>query len=226
MAWNSILFDLDGTLTESGPGITRSVQYALHQMGIEEPDLAKLEVFVGPPLNLSFREIYGMDEKQTAEAIRWFRERYNETGVFENRLYPGVTDMLQSLHAAGKRLAIASSKPEQMVYKVLEHFDIKDCFDVIVGSPMSAEEDNRMGADNKLLMVQKALEGLGIRDGADHRKDCAMVGDRMFDMKGAEANRVAAVGVTYGYGSREELREAGAEELADSVEELEKILLR
>ena len=226
MVWNSILFDLDGTLTESGPGITRSVQYALHQMGIEEPDLAKLEAFVGPPLNLSFREIYGMDEKQTAEAIRWFRERYNETGVFENRLYPGVMDMLQSLHAAGKRLAIASSKPEQMVHKVLEHFDIKNCFDVIVGSPMSAEEDNRMGADNKLLMVQKALEGLGIRDGADHRKDCAMVGDRMFDMKGAKANKVAAVGVTYGYGSREELLEAGAEELAGSVEELERILLR
>lgn len=225
MAWSSILFDLDGTLTESGPGITRSVQYALEKMGISEPDLAKLETFVGPPLNLSFREQYGFDEEKTKEAIRWFRQRYDAEGVFENSLYPGAYDLLKKLQAAGKRLAIASSKPEQMVHKVLEHFDIADCFDVIVGSPMSAEEDNKMGADNKLLMVQKALLGLGIREGEDHRADCAMVGDRSFDMKGAKANRVAAIGVTYGYGSREELLEAGADELAASVEELGRILL-
>ena len=232
MRFESILFDLDGTLTESGPGITRSVQYALHRMGIEEPDLGKLEPFVGPPLNLSFRERYGMNEEESAQAIHYFREVYDTKGVYENRLYPGIRELLQQLHQAGIRLAIASSKPEPMVHKVLEHFGIQDDFNVIVGSHLEEELDNKMGADNKLRMVKKALQGLGIRENADREEAvdaadaCAMVGDRSFDMKGAKTNRVTAVGVTYGYGSRRELEEAGADFIAANAEELGKILLQ
>ena len=279
MRFESILFDLDGTLTESGPGITRSVQYALHRMGIEEQDLGKLEPFVGPPLNLSFRERYGMNEEESAQAIHYFRERYDTSGVYENRLYPGVRELLSRLHKAGVRLAIASSKPEPMVHKVLEHFGIEGDFNVIVGSRMEEELDNKMGADNKLRMVQKALQGLGIPEGARFESDiemslsnssigadapaaafgktafadfasarykygtlvaekeaavrademkrrCAMVGDRSFDMRGAKANRVTAVGVTYGYGSRRELEEAGADFIAANAEELGEILLQ
>ena len=224
MAFQNILFDLDGTLTESGPGITRSVQYALHQMGIEEPDLQKLEPFVGPPLNLSFRERYGMNEEETGRAIHYFRESYDTKGIYENNVYPGVRELLQMLHEQGSRLAIASSKPEPMVHRVLEHFGIVGYFDVIVGSHVEEELDNKMGADNKLLMVKKALQGLGLSVEPGHRKYYAMVGDRSFDMNGAKANHVTAVGVSYGYGSRRELEEAGADFIADTVEELGRIL--
>lgn len=243
MAFQNILFDLDGTLTESGPGITRSVQYALHQMGIEEPDLQKLEPFVGPPLNLSFRERYGMSEEETGRAIHYFRESYDTKGIYENNVYPGVRELLQQLHEQGSRLAIASSKPEPMVHRVLEHFEIAGYFDVIVGSHVEEELDNKMGADNKLLMVKKALQGLGLSVEPDsgaagepepamtealrqaRRKSYAMVGDRSFDMNGAKANHVTAVGVSYGYGSRRELEEAGADFIADTVEELGRILM-
>lgn len=225
MAFQNILFDLDGTLTESGPGITRSVQYALHQMGIEEPDLQKLEPFVGPPLNLSFRERYGMSEEETGRAIHYFRESYDTKGIYENNVYPGVRELLQQLHEQGSRLAIASSKPEPMVHRVLEHFGIAGYFDVIVGSHVEEELDNKMGADNKLLMVKKALQGLGLSVESGHRKSYAMVGDRSFDMNGAKANHVTAVGVSYGYGSRRELEEAGADFIADTVEELGRILM-
>lgn len=224
MAFQNILFDLDGTLTESGPGITRSVQYALHQMGIEEPDLQKLEPFVGPPLNLSFRERYGMSEEETGRAIHYFRESYDTKGIYENNVYPGVRELLQQLHEQGRRLAIASSKPEPMVHRVLEHFGIAGYFDVIVGSHVEEELDNKMGADNKLLMVKKALQGLGLSVEQGRRKSYAMVGDRSFDMNGAKANHVTAVGVSYGYGSRRELEEAGADFIADTVEELGRIL--
>lgn len=259
MAFQNILFDLDGTLTESGPGITRSVQYALHQMGIEEPDLQKLEPFVGPPLNLSFRERYGMSEEETGRAIHYFRESYDTKGIYENNVYPGVRELLQQLHEQGSRLAIASSKPEPMVHRVLEHFGIAGYFDVIVGSHVEEELDNKMGADNKLLMVKKALQGLGLSVEPDcgaagepesamteepgpvmagepepvmtealkraRRKSYAMVGDRSFDMNGAKANHVTAVGVSYGYGSRRELEEAGADFIADTVEKLGRILM-
>ena len=229
MAFQNILFDLDGTLTESGPGITRSVQYALYQMGIEEPDLQKLEPFVGPPLNLSFRERYGMNEEETGRAIHYFRESYDTKGIYENNVYPGVRELLQMLHEQGSRLAIASSKPEPMVHRVLEHFGIAGYFDVIVGSHVEEELDNKMGADNKLLMVKKALQGLGMTGRPetlrrDRRKSYAMVGDRSFDVNGAKANHVTAVGVSYGYGSRRELEEAGADFIADTVEELGRIL--
>ncbi len=226
MAYSKILFDLDGTLTESGPGITHAVQYALQQMGIEEPDREKLECFVGPPLNVTFRQRYGMNEEETAKAIRCFREVYDGGMIFENRVYPGVPELLEELCGRGVRLAIASSKPQPMVEKVLEHFGLRDCFDVIVGAASSAEEDNRSGVDHKLMIVQKALAELGLPDAPEAPKpDCAMVGDRSFDIKGARFNHVAAIGVSYGYGSREELEEAGADAVADSVEELRRLLL-
>ena len=226
MKYSKILFDLDGTLTESGPGITHAVQYALHQMGIEEPNRSQLECFVGPPLNVSFREYYGMNEQQSAEAIHHFREVYDREMIYENEVYPGVPKLLKTLHEQGVHLAIASSKPENMVHKVLEYFGLKSFFDVIVGSSISEELDNKMGTDNKLLMVQKALRELGVLQSAEGVPimDCAMVGDRSFDIKGARANHVTAVGVTYGYGSRQELEEAGAEYIADDVRQLQEIL--
>ena len=222
-----ILFDLDGTISQSGPGITRCAQYALHKMGIEEPDLEKLEVFVGPPLNITFQQQYGFDPERSVEAVRLFQERYEQIGVFENEIYPGVDDMLRSLQAAGKHLAIASSKPRHLIPIVLSKFGIEDYFEVIAAPGFEQELTNKMGSDNKQFMVRLALEQLGIADpdpAALHAR-CAMVGDRFYDIEGALANGVTAIGVTYGYGTREELEQAGAEILADSAQELTRILM-
>lgn len=246
MAYEKILFDLDGTLTESGPGITHAVQYALQQVGIEEPDRAELECFVGPPLNVMFRQRYGMDDETSAEAIKCFRKVYDGGMIFENRVYEGIPELLQELHEQGIQLAIASSKPLPMVHKVLEHFGLEKYFDVIVGGKPSAEEDNQSSADHKLQMVKEALMKMGVENASqdagrekegevspqcskesrdkEKRENCAMVGDRCYDIKGALFNHVTAIGVTYGYGSREELEEAGADCIAESVTELRQLL--
>lgn len=223
MKIQAILFDLDGTLTASGPGITRSAQYALHRMGIEEPDASKLTFFVGPPLNLTFRERYGMNDEETARAISLFRERYDTKGVFENELYPGIVDMLKKLSISGHVLAVSSSKPQYLVEEVLSHFDIRKYFRVIVGSSADAEEDSRMGADNKAEMIRKTLTELAHMIPAS---PAAMVGDRFYDINGAKANHLTAVGVSYGYGTREELEKAGADYVADTVTELEQYLIQ
>ena len=265
-AFEYVLFDLDGTISESGPGITRCAQYALHEMGVEEPDLVKLERFVGPPLNVSFRKYYGFSAEESVEAVRIFQERYDRIGVFENAIYPGVEDMLRELRNAGLHLAIASSKPKHLIPIVLGQFGIADCFEVIAAPGFEQELTNKMNSDNKQFMVQMALEQLGVipaddpqplsgcsssagettvpagpdstapgnaekekdsrqKNAGDLRSRCAMVGDRFYDIRGAIANHVTAIGVTYGYGTREELEEAGADIIADSAGELCAILL-
>ena len=231
MAYTRVLFDLDGTLTESGPGVTGAVQYALQKLGIEEPDRSKLEVFIGPPLNISFQEFYHLTAEETQLAVHYFREVYDSKMIFENQLYPGVRELLKQLHTDGVQLAIASSKPDAMVHKVLNYFDIEADFDVIVGSADDEEEDGKAGKDNKQRMVEKALAQLRElnADGSDEAAFCegtAMVGDRCFDIKGAKANHVAAIGVSYGYGSRKELTESGADAIAADTKELYEILRR
>lgn len=220
--YQNILFDLDGTLSESGPGITRSAQYALHKMGIDEPDLAKLTVFAGPPLNLTFHQYYHFNDEETVQAVRYFQERYNEKGVFETELYPGVKDMLRTLWEDDSRtLCLTSSKPEPLVQKVLDYLGIRSFFQIIVGSDMKDEADNKAGADNKQQMIAKTLQALDRPD----LSRTVMVGDRLFDINGARGNHIASIGVTYGYGSREELENAGADRIAESVPELQALLM-
>ena len=219
------IFDLDGTLTESGPGIMKSVQYALHCYGIEEPDLEKLRSFVGPPLNISFREKYGADDETAAGMVVKFRERYNVTGVYENSPYPGIPKMLALCKRKGLRLAVASSKPEYLVIRVLEHFGMKDYFDVFIGSRPEMELSTEAAKDTKGYAVRMALEALADgRPVEEIRKKTAMVGDRLFDIKAAIDHGLYPVGVTFGYGSVEELSDAGALMLADSAESLGRFL--
>ena len=211
-----ILFDLDGTLTDPKPGITGCVQYALHEMGIEEPDLDKLEVFIGPPLAESFMEFYGMERRLADRAVEKYRERFAVTGIYENELYPGMKEMLAALKEAGCRLAVASSKPEPFVKRILEHFEIARYFDVAVGS----------GLDGSLAqkedVVREALRRLGEKAGMP---DTVMVGDRKYDVTGARALGLRCIGVSFGYAQPGELEEAGAWRIADDVEELGRILL-
>lgn len=213
------LFDLDGTLTDPKMGITTCVQYALRSFGIEEPDLDKLEPFIGPPLKESFMEFYGMDGEQAMEAVEKYRERFNDKGIYENEIYPGVARMLQILSGKGFGLAVASSKPTVYVERILEHFGIRQYFKAVVGSEL---DGSRTGKDQVVMEALRRLFG----DKPIACKEVYMIGDRRFDMEGARAARVESVGVTYGYGGMEELREAHADYIVESVEELREFLLR
>lgn len=216
------LFDLDGTLTDPREGITKCVQYALHHYGIEEPDLSKLECFIGPPLADSFMEFYHFSEEQAWEACEVYRERFVPIGAYENKVFSGVPQMLQKMKAQGIRIAIASSKPEVSVRKILEYFDLDKYFDVIVGSA----PDGSHGAKEEI--VERALSELGIQmlSEKDRFSQCAMVGDRKFDMTGAKAHGVTAIGVSFGFAEEGELEKAGADFIVDSITELQELLLR
>lgn len=216
---NYLLFDLDGTLTDPKVGICTCVQYALASFGIEEPDIEKLTPFIGPPLKGSFMEFYHMDEEQAESAVAKYRERFQDKGLFENELYEGIPEMLEALNSRGMFLAVASSKPTVFVERILEHFHIKKYFKVIVGSEL---DGTRVNKDE---VVEEALRRL-FGDKPVDKEKVYMIGDRRFDVEGARAMGVESVGVTYGYGDMEELREAKADYIVRSVEELRDFLLR
>lgn len=208
-----ILFDLDGTLTDSGPGITACVQYALEKMGRPEPDLKKLEVFVGPPLVDQFMAYAGFTKEEADQAVVYYRERYTTKGMFENALYPGIEELLAYLKDQGCVLAVASSKPEPYVHQILEYFKLTGYFTEIVGAEL--EEGQR---STKEEVIEEALKRLHMESS---RQDVVMVGDRSYDVLGAHACGIQCIGVAYGYGSMDELIRAGVTYVADSVEELE-----
>lgn len=210
-----ILFDLDGTLTDPGEGITRSVAYALRHFGIEVTDRTTLYPFIGPPLRESFQRYYGFSDEQTTQAVGWFREYFETVGLFENTVYPGVPEMLAALTAAGKRLVLATSKPEAFARQILEHFSLASYFAYIAGANMDETRTR------KAEVVAYALKSVGITD----LSRAVMVGDREYDVRGAREAGLATVGVLYGYGSRAELEQAGAIATAASVEQLQAILL-
>ncbi len=217
-----ILFDLDGTLTDPKLGITRSVQYALRALGIEEPSLDKLEPFIGPPLADSFREFYGLEEEQVVTAVAKYRERFTDQGIYENEIYPGTVRMLASLRAGGKKLAIASSKPTPFVERILDHFEIRAYFDYIIGSNM----DGTRG--KKEEVVEEALRQMlpaGMPP-AEKKAGVAMVGDRRFDIEGAREHGITSVGVSFGYAPEGELEQAGADHIVDTVEALAGLLMQ
>lgn len=206
-----ILFDLDGTLTESGEGITKSVQYALEKLGQPEPDLKKLEVFVGPPLLQQFMKYADLDEETAVRAVEYYRERYTDIGIFENQVYPGVEDMLDKLRGKGYILAVASSKPERFVKKVLDHFDLTKYFHEIVGSEMNG------GRTSKADVIEEALDRLHM---GDHRDQVIMVGDKEHDVFGARKAGLKCLVVSYGYGSEDELKNAMPLKIVDSAQEV------
>ncbi len=209
-----ILFDLDGTITDPKPGITKSVQYALRAFGIEVEDPDSLCSFIGPPLMKSFQEYYGFDEAAAKKAVEKYREYFSVTGLYENAVIEGMELLLSRLRQEGKLLIVATSKPEYFAKKILEHFHLDGYFTDICGS----ELDGRRTAKEEV--IRYALERNKISD----LKDAVMVGDRLHDMEGAKAVGMACVGVLFGYGSREELLEAGADRIAATVEEVYEIL--
>lgn len=207
--YRAILFDLDGTLTASAEGITKSVQYALQKLGIEEPDLKKLESFVGPPLLEQFMKAYGMDEATARQAVIHYRKRYEEIGIYENQVYPGVQNLLQTLKSRGYQLAVASSKPIFYVRQILDYFQLTSFFTVIEGSRMNGL---RTG---KGEVIREALRRLKMED---CREQAVMVGDRKHDVRGAREAGIDCVAVSYGYGSLEELQRESPVVIAPTIE--------
>ena len=210
----SVLFDLDGTLTDPGVGITGSVMYALEQLGLPVPPRAELYRFIGPPLRDSFRDFYGMDEAQTAEAVRLFRVYFAEQGLHENELYDGVLPMLRALDGAGFHLVLATSKPEQWARVIMAHFGLDAYVRDIAGATMDHSRTKKGD------VIAYALERFQV-DPAN----AVMVGDRKHDILGGKENHLPGIGVTYGYGDRAELTAAGAAAIADTPAELLSILM-
>lgn len=206
-----ILFDLDGTLTESGEGIINCVQYALEKLGKKEEHPENLQCFIGPPLKEQFMKYAGLSEEEGEKAVVYYRERYTTTGIFENRLYPKIPELLELLKINNKILAVASSKPEVYVKQILEHFQIADYFTAIVGSELDGRRTE------KAEVIEDALRRMHLEE---ERDKVLMVGDRSHDVQGAISCGLQCIGVAYGYGSREELEKAGAVYIADSVEDL------
>lgn len=209
--YKAIFFDLDGTLTESGEGITKSVQYALEKLGKPEEDLDKLRVFIGPPLMEQFMKYADVDETEARRAVEYYRERYAVKGIFENRPYDGVENLLRELKGRGYILAVASSKPEYYVTKILDYFNLSSYFEVVVGSEMNGARTS------KTEVIEEALKRLNM---SDRRKEVLMVGDKEHDVLGTRAAGLACVAVGYGYGTKEELTAAQPLKIVASIEEL------
>ncbi|SHO49187.1 HAD family hydrolase [Anaerocolumna xylanovorans] len=210
-----MLFDLDGTLTDSKEGITKSLQYALRYVGIEVENLDVLDRHIGPPLVDGLREIWGLEEEQVQEAVTRYREYFKDKGIFLNAKYKGIDSLLEALVKADKTLILATSKPEEFARKILAHFDLDRYFEDICGATM---DDTRR---KKTDIIAYALMKNGIRD----KEQVVMIGDRFHDIIGAKENGISSIGVLYGYGSKEELTEAGADAIAGDLAELKEILI-
>ena len=213
---NTVLFDLDGTLTDPAVGITNSVAYALNRYGITVSDKSTLNCFIGPPLAESFSKYYGFDKEKANEAVNVYREYFSVTGKFENLLYEGVKELLGSLKDNGKTVILATSKPEVFAIEILKHFEIFDYFDTVCGSELNGSRVD------KHEVIECALERANVTD----REGAIMVGDRMHDIIGASRSSIQSVGVTYGYGSINELNDAGATYTVNTVNELKALLLQ
>ena len=197
----AIYFDLDGTLTDPKPGITRSIQYALGKLDRPVPPEDALSWCIGPPLLPSLKKLLG-DDELAKRALLLYRERYSDVGLFENHVYSGIEDVLSVLSGAGRRLFVATSKPGVFADRILAHFKMTAYFERVFGS----ELDGRRSDKSELL--SHALQATGVDPG-----QAIMIGDRMHDMIGARNNGMTAIGVLYGYGDRQELTEAGAHHL-------------
>ncbi|WP_045521028.1 HAD family hydrolase [Neobacillus niacini] len=210
-----ILFDLDGTLSDPKVGITKSVQYALQKMDIVEPDIDKLECFIGSPLQVSFAEHYNFDEENTQKSIDFYRERFKEKGMFENELYSNISLLLKSLKEQQFSLVVATSKPTVFSEKILKYFNIDQYFDLVVGSNLDGTRTS------KTEIIQYILDKYN-----EYKLDnFIMIGDRKHDIIGANNNGIDSIGVTYGYGSFDELNHSNPTYIVKSVEELTKLLM-
>ncbi len=216
MRYDYIFFDLDGTLTDPGLGITNSVMYALEKLGAHIPPRERLYSFIGPPLIDSFMAECGFSREKAELALTLYREYFRPTGIYENEVYPGIPELLAELKGRAAKLGVATSKPEIFAYQVLEHFGLREYFDFVSGSTM--DEKTRI---TKADVLEYGLQNLGVTD----RGRAVMVGDRKHDIEGARSCGITSCAVLYGYGSREEFEEYGADIIVPDIGALRDILL-
>ena len=213
--YSTVFFDLDGTLVDSGEGVRNSVVYALNKFGIDVENKDSLSCFIGPPLTVSFKTFYGFDDEKADTGVAFYREYYKEKGIFEGYVYEGIEECLKRLKDAGKKIMVATSKPEVFAKMVLEKFGIAKYFDFIAGATI--DEKTR---SNKIEIMQYAFDSCGVLP-----KDVIMVGDRLFDIEGAKHFGMECIAVLYGYGSREEFEQYGAEYIVSTPSDVADILL-
>ncbi|MGN0631999.1 MAG: HAD-IA family hydrolase [Ruminococcus sp.] len=216
-SYKYLLFDLDGTLTDSEEGILNCVRYGLESCGFPVPEYEVLRAFIGPPLMYSCTHFCGLSRADAERAILKYRERYSEKGIFENRLYEGIKELLSDLKNAGYKIALATSKPEVFALRILEHFGIAEYFDAAAGSTIGREDETK--AD----MIRLAMKRLGLNE--TDKPHVLMIGDRKHDIIGAHECGVDAAGVCYGFAPEGELREYGADYILDDVDSLGKMLI-
>lgn len=215
MRYKYIFFDLDGTLTDPQEGITNCVKYALESFGITETDDSKLMRFIGPPLVYSFREYYGFDEEKSLRAVEKYRERFSSVGLFENRVYDGIYDVLQTLTDSAHVLVLATSKPKVFADRIMAKYRLRPYFKLICGSELDGTRND------KDEVIEYALSELGCPRGK-----VIMVGDRKHDIIGAKKCGIASCGVRFGYAEEGELEKAGADFIAEDMEDMLNILMQ
>ena len=208
--YTTVLFDLDGTLTDPKVGIVNSVLYALEKIGIEELHVKELDSFIGPPIQQSFVERYNMSEGEVERAVFYFREYLKQRGLLENNVYVGISNLLKQLKDTGNRLFIATSKPTIFARQVIEHFQLTNYFEDIIGSNL---DGTRIKKEEIIAHILQTNEGF-------KKEEMVMIGDRKHDIIGANHNGIASIGVLYGYGSKKELTEVGVTHIANDVEGL------
>ncbi len=214
--YDLILFDLDGTLTDSGEGITKCVQYALSKYGIEEPDLNQLKKFIGPPLIDSFMEFYGFSREDATRAREIFNERYHPVGWKENKPYEGIEKVLKALEEEGKLLGIATSKPANMAEKVLEHFGLRKYFPILCAAPLNGINGEKPG---RILAAVEEAKKLGCE-----ARNPIMVGDTKFDVWGAHECGMPCIGVAWGFAAEGEFEACNTEYVVNTMDELLNLL--
>ena len=209
-SYSYLFFDLDGTLTDPGEGITNSVAYALEKFGISVADRAELYPFIGPPLIDSFMKLYGFSHEKAKLAVAYYREYFHDRGIFENRLYDGIPDLLKRLTDAGKTLVVATSKPEPFARRIVEHFGLSEYFTLVAGASFDETRSEKWD------VIEYAIKSLGLTD----RKNIVMIGDRKHDIIGAKKTGLDSIGVLWGYGDRAELADAGADHVVAEIQNL------
>ena len=212
--YDTVLFDLDGTLTDPGEGITNSVDFALSKYGIETKDKRELYKFIGPPLKDSFMKYYGFGEEKAEEAIAFYREYFRDRGIFENRVYDDVEDMLTKLYADGKTIVLATSKPEEFALRILEHFGLRKYFSVVAGASMDSSRSKKGDVIAYALSMCENID----------KNTAVMIGDREHDIIGAKENDLKSIGVLYGYGDENELKTAGANYIVSTPLDILKLI--
>lgn len=208
--YDAVLFDFDGTVADTGKGIFNGVFHVLDSMGIDPPEPEKLRYFIGPPLHESFRIVFGFNEEECKAAVATYREYYSAKGIFELTMYDGMEELFRKLKARGIKLGISSSKPEIFLLRIVDKFGLSELFDTVKGSDIDYIHSD------KSLIIRRATEAMNLPGSAK----VLMVGDRCFDINGAKKAGVDSAGVLFGYGSREEFEEAGADYIVVKADEL------